>query len=84
MDFYIEASVPCDSSENSCFVGDGENTPESYMVIHKKAYDIPTCNAWAGDCTELSCQSGDTGCLITYCDTSIGDSCVGPTGTSSI
>lgn len=80
-DYIVLANVPCDSTLHSCFVGDGDNTPQSYEEISKVANTIPACNGWQDQCPELTCDQGSFGCTITYCQLGTGDSCSGPTQT---
>lgn len=76
-DYWVYANVPCDPSQYSCFIGDGEAAPQFYKIIEKKAYAIPPCDAWAGECYLLACSLTDNEnvCIETYCSPDSGDSC---------
>ena|SRR3989338_3823607 len=67
-DYIVYANVPCDTALHSCFVGDGENTPDFYYEVNKKAFLIPSCDGWRGECSTLSCQDSEEGCLETFCE----------------
>src|SRR5689334_21394813 len=73
-DYLVVANVTCDPQLYSCFVGDGEDLPEFYMTVSKPASQIPACNAWKDECSELSCN-GETGCEETYCLPDSEDTC---------
>lgn len=77
-DYFVYANVTCDPVVNSCFVGDGEDTPDFYSEIAKKAYLIPTCDGWADQCPELFCSPSDgDGCTQTFCEVGGEDTCSG-------
>lgn len=75
-DYWVTANVECDPALESCFVGDGEDYPESYKTVHKKAYSIPACNAWGDECLPLSCEQEGDSCYEVHCDVASGDECV--------
>ena len=77
-DYIVYANVPCDPALDSCFVGDGENTPELYKSIEKPAYAVPHCNGWADECPILSCRAFEDGCYETLCDPAEEEGCYGP------
>ncbi|MEN9390127.1 MAG: hypothetical protein RLZZ283_227 [Candidatus Parcubacteria bacterium] len=75
-DYLVFQNVTCDPARDSCFIGDGEYTPEYYSVISKKAYLIPECDAWAGECVELTCSPSDgDGCTQEFCEASADVEC---------
>lgn len=65
--FTLIANVACDPSSESCFIGDGENTPDTYKIIEMKASDAPKCNGWEGDCEPLSCDLSTAECIELQC-----------------
>ncbi len=67
-DYIVVASVTCDPQRESCFIGDGENTPEFYKVIEKNAHSIPACDGWSDQCEELSCSDDDPNCEEYQCE----------------
>lgn len=80
-DYFVFANVTCDSTLNSCFVGDGDNIPRYYKKISKVANTIQICNGWQDQCPELSCEQGDPNCTVEYCQHDTGDICYGPVST---
>lgn len=66
--YEVFANVECNPVSEHCFVGDGENSPSAYKEIHAKAYTIPTCNEWAGQCNALECAANSDSCTVLYCD----------------
>ncbi len=74
-DYLLFANVPCDPAVESCFVGDGENTPQFYTQVSKPAYSVPDCNAWNGECPVLGCEEGEARCQETTCDPATGEEC---------
>lgn len=81
-DYLIIADVSCDSNLHSCFVGDGDATPLRYEKISKRANTIPSCNGWLDQCPKLTCEQGDSSCMVEYCQPDTGDTCDGPTSSS--
>lgn len=77
-DYLVFASVSCDSTLYSCFVGDGDSAPRYYEKISKKANMIPVCNGWLDQCPELYCTQGDPNCIVEYCQSDTEDTCYGP------
>lgn len=77
-DYLVFANVTCDSTLNSCFIGDGDSTPRYYETISKKANTIPVCNGWLDQCLELYCTQGDPNCIVEYCQSDTEDTCYGP------
>ena len=65
--YTLIANVACDPSSESCFMGDGENTPETYKVIEMKASDAPRCDGWEGECEPLSCDPNTAECIELQC-----------------
>ncbi len=63
----VIATVDCNPYFESCFVGDGEDTPEYYKIIEKMAANIPPCNSLNGDCNPLSCLRGEIDCKESTC-----------------
>jgi hypothetical protein len=87
-DYFVYANVPCDPAAHSCFVGDGDDTPSFYEKVSKKAYLIPACDGWAGQCPVLSCSPSDgMNCAEEFCSTGGADACSGdapqPSATST-
>lgn len=66
--YMVYAEVHCDPVEESCFVGDGENTPETYKEIGKPAYAIAVCDPWSDQCPELACAPGEPECEVVLCE----------------
>jgi len=77
-DYLVFANVPCDPVQHSCFIGNGQDTPQYYEKISKKANTIPVCNGWLDQCPELTCVQGDSSCTVEYCQSDTGDACHGP------
>lgn len=63
----VYANVPCDPQQHLCFIGDGENTPDFFSKVAKKASLITPCNGWADKCSPLSCTEGEPKCEQTFC-----------------
>lgn len=74
-DYFVFANVSCDPTLHSCFVGDGQDTPQYYKKISKRANTIPACDGWLDQCPVLTCVQEDQNCTIEYCETGTGDSC---------
>ncbi len=75
-DYLVFANVSCDPGQHSCFIGDGESTPDYYSMIFKRAYLIPPCDAWADECAELTCLPSDSyGCTHQFCDPASDENC---------
>ena len=74
-DYALFANVSCNPSTHSCFVGDGDTTPQFYAKLTKRANTIPACNGWLNQCPELACAAGDETCAIAYCSPGGEDTC---------
>ena len=74
----VFANVSCEPNQESCFIGDGENTPQYYKTVSRKAYTIPFCDAWGGECAELNC-AGNEACSVEYCQPDEETECSSPT-----
>ncbi len=76
-DYWVYAEVDCDPALHSCFIGDGETTPNFYEHMQRKAYAIPACDGWKDECKVLTCApvESDELCSIAYCSTDAGDQC---------
>lgn len=74
-DYIVMANIDCDPSQNSCFVGDGEDTPDYYAELSRPAYSISVCNGWADQCAPLTCDDGNPQCSIEYCTPGGDDQC---------
>lgn len=66
--YTLIANVYCDPASEHCFVGDGENTPETYKIVEIRATDVPTCNGWEGECKPLSCDPSIADCIELQCE----------------
>lgn len=69
-DFFVYARVPCDPQSEACFVEPCEEEGcevSPYKVVNKKAYNIPECDAWAGECMPLECEPNELSCTVLYC-----------------
>ena len=68
-DFWIYDSVSCDSSIENCFEEVGEDGATStYKFVKMKSYAAPECDAWGGECEELSCSGiSPTDCIEYQC-----------------
>ncbi len=70
-DFLIYSRVSCDFNIESCFgIPCEENEAceyEPYKIIIKNQVNIPKCDAWGGECQELTCEDGEVDCQVIYC-----------------
>ncbi len=71
-DYEIVASVPCNPTIESCFVGDGINDPEAYKIVYTIANETPACDGWKNECGPLRCNQEDASCNEELCE---GDEC---------
>lgn len=76
-DYLVFAEIPCDISTQSCFIRDCNQDYERcthddkliYTIIQKKAYRIPKCDPYLGECDHiLKCKKGEPDCKIITCD----------------
>lgn len=67
--FWIYDSVSCDSSTESCFEEvDVDGATSTYKFIKVKSYAAPECDAWSGECGELSCSGiSSQDCIMYQC-----------------
>ncbi len=74
-DYMMHLYVPCDSNEESCFVGDCTDLMEwdvcydPYKIIRRSAASIPReCDVISIDeCPEIAECGGDPGCSVITC-----------------
>jgi hypothetical protein len=72
-DFLITDHIPCDPALDSCFVQDcdpvdAECDSEPYKKIEKSAAHITMCpNYLVDQCPALTCETGETDCVVTLC-----------------
>lgn len=66
--YSLIANVDCDPATESCFIGDGENTPETYKIVEIRATEVPSCNGWEGECKPLSCDPSTVDCMELQCE----------------
>lgn len=71
--YTLIANIDCDPSSESCFIGDGENTPETYKIVEIYASDVPACNGWEGECKPLSCDPSSAECIELQCEEGVED-----------
>ena len=83
-DYIVFADVHCDPAIHSCFVGDGQTTPDYYSEVRVPAYLIPHCDGWKGECKELTCKEiAPNLCSQTYCAEGGNRPCHGPQATTT-